>query len=298
MTTSYTLKATVGASTFDFAAEGYHVMGTVGLGQAEAQRLETAGAQQHGVSDRGFFLLPRNFAVALGFEALTKDEYWNTRRQDLIRLFKPDSTPLQLRLDLPSGEAYQIDCHYRGGLEFPFNSRVAYVESVTVELRAGDPTLYNPAEDSVVFALGGGGSAFTIPLPIPWPIGASALDVTRTISYAGSWRANPIIRVVGPITNALIENLTTDEKLDFNGVTIAAGEWYEIDTRYGYKQVVDDGGVVVTEDLTDDSDLGTFHLEAPEGVEPIANNDIRVTGSGVTTATEVYMRYNTRYTGI
>jgi hypothetical protein len=298
MTTSYVLTATVGGNEFDFASEGYFVLGTVGLGQSPVLRLETSGAQQHGATSRGFFLRPRNFALALGFEATSRNEYWNTRRQDLVRLFRPNASPIQLKFTLPTSEVYQIDCHYIGGLDFPYTARVAYLESVTLELRAPDPTLYNPVESNEIFALGAGGSSFTVPLPIPWPIGASTLDVTRPIAYTGSWSAYPIIRIVGPITNAKIENLTTEEVLDFTGTTITAGHWYEIDTRYGYKQVVDDLGNIVTDDLTDDSDLGTFHLEAPEGVVASKTNDIRVTGSSVTSATEVYMRYNTRYTGI
>ena len=49
---------------------------------------------------------------------------------------------------------------------------------------------------------------------------------------------------------------------------------------------------------SDDSHLGSFHLEAPEGADASRNNDVRVTGTSVTEATEVYFRYKVRYTGI
>lgn len=294
----YTLVATVGASVYDFAANGIHVLGDVGLGEPPVERIETSGAQQHGATDRGFYLRPRNFAIALGLEAVSRSDYWHTIRRDLVRLFRPSPTKIELRFSFVSGAVYQIDCHYRAGMDFPYRSRTAYLEAVTVELRASDPTLYDPVEDSLSFALGGGGDAFDIPLAIPWPIGASSLSVIKTVSYAGSWEAHPILRIVGPITNCLIENLTTGKNLDFQGTTISAGDWYEIDTRYGQKSVLDQDGNNVTDDLTDDSDLGTFALEAPEGVEPTKNNDIRVSGTSVTVATEVYMRYHTRHSGI
>jgi hypothetical protein len=294
----YTLTAVVGASTFDFAANGFFVLGEVGLGEAPVQRLETSGAQQHGATDRGFYLRPRNFGIDLGFEGTSFDDYWKTKRQQLIRLFKPSNTPIHFRFDFGGGDVRQIDCHYRGGLDFPSGKRVGHVDQVLAEFRAGDPTLYDPVEAAVTFALGGGSASFDIPLDIPWNIGSSVLDQTRIISYTGSWMTHPIVRIEGPITDAKIENETTGEKLDFDGVTIAAGDWYEVDTRYGHKSVVDSNGNNKQADLSDDSHLGSFHLEAPEGAAASRNNDVRVTGTSVTEATEVYFRYKVRYTGI
>ena len=279
-------------------SNGFFVLGEVGLAGVPVQRMETSGAQQHGATDRGFFLRGRQFGIHLGFEAVSFDDYWQTKRQQLIRLFKPSTTPIQFRFDFGSGNVYQIDAHYQGGLDLPAGERVAYVDQVVAEFRAADPTLYNPTEASVTFALGGGGDSFAIPLAIPWQIGTSTIDQTRTISYVGSWWTHPVVRIEGPITNAKVENLLTDEKLDFDGVTIGAGDWYEIDTRYGYKSVVDSSGTNKIADLSDDSDLGTFHLEAAEGAESSRDNDIQVTGSSVNEATEVYFRYKVRYSGI
>jgi hypothetical protein len=91
--------------------------------------------------------------------------------------------------------------------------------------------------------------------------------------------------------------VTTGEVLDFTGTTIGAGEWYELDLRYGYKTVLDNSGANVVSDLSSDSDLATWHLATdPEAAGGI--NSITVTGSAVTEATSVHLVWFERYLGI
>ena len=132
-----------------------------------------------------------------------------------------------------------------------------------------------------------------VPLEIPHPVGASTIDITQNVNYTGTWHSFPHkIRITGPITNPIVTNLTTDEVLDFTGITIAAGDYYDLDLRYGYKTVVDDDGVSVLDELTAASDLAAWHLKA----ETI--NSIQVEGTAVTVATKVEISYFTRYLGI
>ena len=51
-------------------------------------------------------------------------------------------------------------------------------------------------------------------------------------------------------------------------------------------------------ELSDDSDLGTFHLLPPILANASRDNSIQVAGSGVTEATEIYFRRKNRYEGI
>jgi hypothetical protein len=147
------------------------------------------------------------------------------------------------------------------------------------------------------FGLTGGGTGWGIPWVIAWTIGSSALDQRVAVTYTGRHKTYPIIRIIGPITSPKITNETTGDVIFFDGITIAAGDYYEIDCRYGYKTVTDSGGTDRTGQLTDDSDMDTFRIETA----PIATggiNSIRVEGSSVNTATQVYMTYYNRYTGI
>jgi hypothetical protein len=167
-----------------------------------------------------------------------------------------------------------------------------------VVLKADDPTMYDPDGESVTFALGGGGGAWEFPWVIPWEVGASTIDLSQNLVYAGDVASLPsIIRITGPITDAIITNNSTGEKLDFDGTTIAGGDYYDIDLRYGYKTVVDNDGVNKITDLTADSDLSTWHIAAEDEV-PDGINSIRVQGTAITESTKVEINYYNRYNGI
>lgn len=266
------------------------------LGMAPVKRLTESGPLQHGATDVGFRLSPRKLALKLAGNADSGLEL-DTRRDLLLKIFKPRTTPLQIRKTLNDGSLRQIDCHFNGGLRFRSSDRRGMSPVEVIELLAPDPTFYDPVSVAVAFGLGGGSSAFEIPLAIPWNVGASSIGQTQDVVYAGTWPSEPLVTIYGPITDAVITNETIGAKLDLSGATIDAGTYVVLDTRYGYKSVMDSYGVNRIADLTDDSDLATFRLEAapdaPDGV-----NSLRVTGHGVTEATQVYLSYHTRYVGV
>lgn len=267
-----------------------------GWGMAPQHRLNERGPMQHGESDVGYRLDPRFGVLVFRVNETTLAGMWVARR-GLIGLFAPQSNPV-LKWVLDGGAERRIACHYAGDMGMAWEQRAWAAQQVTVRLKAPDPTFYDPTAVAVTFALGGGSDAFEIPLPIPWPIGVSTLDVTKTITYMGDWLTYPhLLRIKGPITDACITNLTTGEILDFDGYTIADADYYDLDLRYGYKTVVDSTGTNKIEELTEDSDLATWHLAAaPEA--PGGQNDINVTGSAVNANTEVYLQYYKRYLGI
>ena len=84
---------------------------------------------------------------------------------------------------------------------------------------------------------------------------------TSTLAYDGQFPTEPIINVVGPIANPVLTQLYTGKKLDFTGTTIAVGDNYQIDTRYGYKTVLDGTSINRIANLTSDSDLADFTHE-------------------------------------
>jgi phage-related protein len=135
-----------------------------------------------------------------------------------------------------------------------------------------------------------------VPTVIPMTVGASTIDTSQSATYAGSFLSYPIIRITGPITDCIITNTSTGEILDFTGLTIAAGDYREIDCSFEHKTVVDSSGVNKLSDLVEGSDLATFHiaddLEVLSGV-----NSISVSGSAVTLATRIDITYFTRFIG-
>lgn len=293
-----TLTATVGGATYTLhdIAGSLQWIGEDGWGMAPARRITDRGPLQHGDSDIDFRLEPRVGMLKLLAPASSMAGHW-TIRSTLLQIFRPSNVAIQLLWGLDNGSQRQIDVHYAGDLSFASESRLGFTQTAVVQLRAADPTFYDPALQNVIYGVGGGGGAWAIPWAIPWSIGSATVDQTRSIVYAGSWRAYPVIVITGPLNSAVITNNTTGDKLDLTGYNIAALDTLTIDCRSGVKTVVDAAGANKIDKLSDDSDLQTFSLEAaPEA--PGGVNSIRVTGSAATSATEINLQYLTRYVGI
>lgn len=275
----------------------YAYLGHDGLGAAPRRRLSERGPLQHGDTDLGYRLEPRIFSLLLQIKAADAAIFWDERAA-LIGYFAPYHNPI-LAFDLKNGETRYLACHLVGDLLMPDDEYQGTIQRAALQLKAADPTFYDPAGAAATFALGGGGSAFPVPHEVPHGVGASTIDQVSVIAYGGNWLSLPhLIRITGPIEDCVITNETTGEKLDFTGTTIAGGTYYDIDCRYGQKTVIDHLGVNRIADLTSDSDLATFHL-APDSLEaPGGLNSIRVTGSSVTEATGVSVNWFERYLGI
>lgn len=277
-------------------AELAWVEGESGLGMAPVLRERQQGPQQHGVSNRGFRLGARMFTLIFGMRGATLAELSDKRAQ-LVALLAPSNTPVTCRWELDNGAVRQCDAYYASDLAYPSQDRLGLYQRVGVGFEALEPTFYDPTGVSISFGIAASGGSFAVPLAIPWAIGNSAIGQTTSVTYPGSWRVSPLVTIVGPITNPVVENLTTGEKLDFTGTTIAAGDSYVIDTRYSVATVTDAGGVDRTANLSDDSHLTTFHLasasDAPGGI-----NDLVVTGTAATASTQVYVQFYPRYLGL
>lgn len=291
-----TISVTIDGIEYDLS-NTFNFLGHDSLGMPAQHRLAERAPQQHGQTDRGFRLDARTFRLYFGLDGSDIADLYDKREQ-FLRLFKPSNQVIRVTFSLDNGYTRRIDAHYNGDINFASADKQGFYLRAVVALVAPDPTLYNPVEQAEVFALGAGGGAFAVPMEVPLAVGASVLNVNRVVDYAGSWVSYPFIRIVGPITSAKVYNVTTGEQIYFGGVTIDAGDYYDVDCRYGQKTVVDSEGNNKIGDLSTDSDLGTFHLEAPQGLATSLPNDIQVTGSGVTSATEVYLRYAERFIGI
>lgn len=270
--------------------------GEDGLGMAPLHRLSDRGPLQHGDTDRGFRLDPRQVSYVFHLVGSTPAELWQ-RRMQLMQVFAPGSL-ITMRHVLPDGSERRLDGYYAGGLSMGANDRLGRYQRVAVILRAPDPTLYDLSAGALSFIPDTGVGAYVIPLTVPFTIGGSGFDQAVTLGYPGTWRAYPDrILITGPVRDARIVNETTGEVLDFTGVTINNGDWIEIDLRYGRKTVIDQDGANRIGSLTTGSDLQTWHIAAADEV-PGGDNSIRVSGEDVTGITRVDISYLVRYTGV
>lgn len=266
-----------------------------GLGMAQMHRITERGPLQHGDTDRGYRLDPRNIRLILDTLSDTQATF-ETNRLAMLSIFKPSTTPIILKLVMET-RTYYLDVYYVASMSMPSNDRMGWNQIVIVDLVANDPTYYGESQ-AVSFVLGGETSnMMLVPTVIPMTIGASTLDADQSIIYNGTFLSYPTIRITGPITDPCITNNSTSEKLDFTGTTINSSDYYDIDCRYGYKTITDSTGANKISTLTNDSDLATFHI-APDFEAGGGINSFTVTGTSVTESTRVDMQYYERFIGI
>ncbi|MFA5636819.1 MAG: phage tail domain-containing protein [Anaerovoracaceae bacterium] len=275
------------------------LLGLDGTGEAPVHRIEERGPQQHGATDIDFRLDPRTVQLALWIKGASQADL-ETKRKQLIDAFRATVAAKALRFTLDNGEVYQLDGHSTGSLTMPQEGGEGFVMRVGLTFRAADPTFYDPEATTLTYYLGGSaGTASAVPTVVPTFVGASILNVSESIEYEGTWRAYPRIQIHGPISGPKITNSSgaLHEVLEFSGVNIPTGEIYTVDLRYGYKTVTDSAGTSKITELTNASDLATWHLaddsEVTDGV-----NTLLVTGTAATGATRIDIIYNARYVGI
>jgi hypothetical protein len=269
----------------------YRVCEFDGLGMAPVRRLSQRGPLQNGETDVGYRLDPRTIRLVVLGAGATPDAL-HSLRETVLGLLRPGADPIRLRWEY-SGKARQIDVHYVSGLSLPSTDWRLSHHRLAFELRAPDPTLYDPNTTTVGLAASGGGTGLPLPMLFPMTLGASNLDTIQAInlSEANAWETFPTITITGPVTDLVITNNATGDKLDFTGTTIGNGVTYTLDLRYGYKTVIDQAGANQISKLTSDSDLATWSLVP-------GSNSIRATGLSVSSATAISIQYNARFIGV
>jgi len=232
------------------------------------------------------------------------EDYYE-KRAELARWFSPFGDAGVLRVTEggvggSSGEngGLEISGYAVEGLDFPGSEREGLTQTVPIVLHCSDPFWQDIESSSVTFSAGGGSDTFEVPTVVPFKVGASTMLVSQFVDYVGDADAYPIIKIFGPVTDLKISiSIQPQGKknsliLNFAGTTIAAGDWYEIDLRYGVKTIKDSNGVNKISTLSANSNLATFRLFAG------ASNYISMTGTGITSSTMAQLTWKNAYGGI
>ena len=267
-----------------------------GLGIPPLSNYYTAGALQNGETYRGVLLDTRIIRAKFAIAPASFSDYF-VKRSALLELFSPSAAPI-LRFTQPGGEKRDIPVQVNNEVSAEITADNWMRENMVIVLRAPDPTFYDPTAQSISVLGGSGTDAFEVPTAVPLEVGSDAVNLTTVINYHGTWQEFPTIRIIGPITNPIVENTTTDEQLDFTGYTIAAGHYIDIDCRWGRKTVLLNGSTNAIDKLSATSDLSTFHIAQKSYGEADKPNSIKFTGSASNTNTRLDISYLERYIGL
>lgn len=284
-----------GSETLELDGSPYWLEGFTGVGAAPVEHLVSQGPEQHGETWLDFRLRPRTVGLVIGFCGTTYAE-WQTYRDGLLGFLAPWYGLIALEFELPDGARRRLDCVLADDLDMPSADRAGFYQRVAVSLLAPDPTWYEPDGMNIVLS-GGGSASFAVPTSVPTAVGRSTFADNMIISYGGTAPAYPRLRLVGPLTNAIVQHTATGHKLDFTGTTITAGTYYEIDCAYGLKTVVDNTGTNRIDKLTADSNLAQFAI-LPHPLVLNGLNTLVVTASSITDASQVTVVLRERFLGL
>lgn len=105
-------------------------------------------------------------------------------------------------------------------------------QQVQVGWRAPDGVWESLAEKlGVAEAIADTVAGFGFPLTFPLTFPASSAVGSVTVVNDGNTVAWPVLRLHGPYDGPRVENQSTGERMLFTGLTVAAGDWLEIDCR-------------------------------------------------------------------
>lgn len=260
-----------------------------GLGMQPRHDITQRGPMEHGETYNDYRLDPRD--IDLLIYLIGNNATRTAARRQVLGLFHPDYLST-LRCDTPNG-LRDIDVQFKGNGSAPSTERWPNLEFLRLKFSAKKP-FYDPNGTTVPFAQVSGGGAFLVPTSVPTTFGGSTLNQTQVIDTTGDpafFRAEPIITITGPITDPIITNQLTGDKLDFSGTTIAGGSTYTIDTRYNRKTVTDQLGANQISKLVAGSSIASFDLRRGQ-------NSISVVGTSTNSATLISFFYNGQYLAI
>ena len=282
MTDTYTITYTARSTTYNLNAYDVdhgltlHYLGDQGFGLAPLHRITTRGPLQHGDSDIDFRLDPRILQIPLLIKNESASPKFNSYaiREALLDIFRPqDSGYIEVTTsDGTTTLTRRLDVQVLGGLTFDVDPVDYHVRAV-VQMRAADPTWYNPTQ-----------STFTVT--------NAGFGVTQTITNNGNFIAYPIFEITPPVTNFTVTYITgpaVTSDFTASGSLIVATR---MNFAYGQKTFVDiSTGVSLLSSIIDVTSFAQF------GLNPGANS-VTFTGTGRTAATQVLIRWNERYTGL
>ncbi|MFD4397197.1 hypothetical protein [Kitasatospora sp. NPDC058478] len=172
---------------------------------------------------------------------------------DLLAELQEHADPDGVRL--AAGETVELRLKYPGRGVRMLRGRLRKAEEdqeqlihgwlpIDVEFMATDPTLYGDQPEQTKIRLGSVSTGgFSAPVVAPVVTAAVSTGVPPgTVVNPGTAPTWPVLRIDGPCTNPVITHIESGRSIGLGPLTLLAGQWVEIDTRPGWRTVLNDGG--------------------------------------------------------
>lgn len=215
---AFTLQVIRGSTTYNISAgQPISLESLDDLGGASVRNLEESGPYQDGASHLGERLEPRTMTLRLNVVGSTASAL-DGHRDTLNAMFKPvRGVPITLKVTRDDGEIRQIDCRRTGPLSIPLHkeNKPGNLHRAVVQLRAVDPTFYNPTEEEETFlgpsdwwlAYNTIGTA-VVRNHAESPTAAQAMTMSSTVPINGAWTIVARTAVAPNDNDTLLQNGT------------------------------------------------------------------------------------------
>jgi hypothetical protein len=150
---AFTLQVVRGSTTYNLTSP-FSLESADGIGGAPVRNIEDSGPFQDGATHLGERLDPRTITLSINIVGASASAL-DGHRDTLNTMFKPvTSVPIQLKLTRDDGAIRQIDCRRVGPMDIPLvpMNRPGNLHRAVVQLRAVEPTWYNPTMGTVTLA--------------------------------------------------------------------------------------------------------------------------------------------------
>jgi len=186
----------------------YSIKEADGFGSAGVEVVKWDRPGFHGIKTPRAFWRERVIRLIIGIRGSTSAEY-EQKRRDLIEAFDfPRNGITWLKFTTTGGLALQVQVQLNAEIQSVFKQGEVTIGEARIELIAEDPILYSQTlkTQDILFSAGSG-----------------------VVVNAGTVPVYPIVRIHGNITNPSVVNSSLGRTVSLSGVTIAAGNYYDLD---------------------------------------------------------------------
>ena len=232
------------------ASDYYTLRAASGFGSASVALVKWDRPGFHGVKIPKSFWRERIMRLTVGVKAADSATYETKRRDLQAALDTPRAGNTLFKFTTQGGLLVQSYAHLNTAIQAPFYPGEVTIGEFRIELVAEDPLFYSQTLTET-----------DVTIKLPFGTGSGV------VANAGNAAVYPVIRILGAVTDPIITNTTTGKTVSLTGITIAAGEYIDIDMFN--ETVVDQAGASKYSYLLDDT---FFTLEA-------GNNTITISGT-------------------